>query len=476
MSLSRPVDDGLFSAGHRALTIGLVLTITLVAFEALAVSTIMPIVARDLGRLELYGWVFTAFMLGSLIGIIGAGGLIDRRGLALPFALGLGLFAVGLVGGGLASSMEMLVGARFLQGLGAGTIQPIAYVAIGRSLSERQRPRMFAMLSTAWVLPGVLGPAIAGVVAELAGWRIVFLGLLPLIAVAALLALPAVARVVGPASGGADSAEHAAAVSLRQRLPLALVLAAGTGILLTGLGSEEPPLVVGLTLIGLLMATPALVRLTPRGTLRAARGVPTAVLIRGVSTFAFFAVDAYVALALVEWRGLSVVEAGISLTAATVTWTAGSWVQARASQRIPPDRFITVGLAILTVGLVLAPEVPAWIAVPTIALAGLGMGLAYSPMALIVLKMAAPGAQGAASSALSLSDSLGTALGTGLTGAFVALTVRGGEGPAPGLAAGIGVAAAVAALGVALSPRLRPTPASAAIPAGAQPPRATPTA
>ena len=90
--------------------------------------------------------------------------------------------------------MPMLVGARFIQGLGAGAIPPIAYVAIGRSLPEPLRPRMFATLSTAWVLPGVIGPAIAGVVGEAFGWRLVFLGLLPLIAIAGALTLRAVSR------------------------------------------------------------------------------------------------------------------------------------------------------------------------------------------------------------------------------------------------------------------------------------------
>ena len=87
--------------------------------------------------------------------------------------------------------MQVLVGARFVQGLGAGTIQPIAYVAIGRTLPESLRPRMFATLSTAWVLPGVIGPAIAGSVGETVGWRFVFLGLLPLIALAGALTLGA---------------------------------------------------------------------------------------------------------------------------------------------------------------------------------------------------------------------------------------------------------------------------------------------
>ncbi len=219
--------DSLWRPDRRALTLGLVLTITLVGFESLAISTVMPIVANELGGLELYGWVFSAFFLGSLIGIVVVGGAIDRGGLAIPFAAGLGLFAIGLLIGGLAPSMPILVGARFLQGLGAGTIQPIAYVAIGRTLPESLRPRMFATLSTAWVLPGVIGPAIAGTVGDTIGWRYVFLGLLPLIALAGALtlgALHAIADVPPPTDPARSTAR-------RGRLPLAILVALGAGLL-----------------------------------------------------------------------------------------------------------------------------------------------------------------------------------------------------------------------------------------------------
>ncbi len=450
-----PLDDGrgLWSAGRWNLTLGLVLTVTLVAFEALAVSTVMPIVAEELGNLQLYGWVFTAFIIGSLIGIVVVGGIIDRRGLGAPFAAGIGLFVIGLIVGGLAPSMEVLVGARFVQGLGAGTVPPIAYVAIGRSLPERLRPQMFATLSTAWVLPGVLGPAIAGAVGETFGWRYVFLGLLPLIAISSGIAYPQVRRV-GPAATVSDNA-----ATLRERLPLALLVATGTGLLLAGLTSGQPALLVGLGAIGAAMALLALRRLTPPGTLRAARGLPAAVLVRGIITFAFFGVDAYIALLLVDWRGLSATQAGISLTAATLTWTTGSWIQARLASRFPPERFVQAGIAALIVGLasfllLLLPEVPTWLSVPTVGIAGLGMGLAYSPLALIVLREAHGAEQGRASSALSLTDSLGSALGIGITGAAVAASVRATAAPVSGLAVGFAVAIAVAGLGLILSSRL----------------------
>jgi MFS family permease len=466
MTLSQADRGGLWSPGRRSLTVGLVLTITLVAFEALAVSTIMPIVARELHGIELYGWVFTAFMLGSLIGIVLAGGLIDRRGLGGPFAVGIGLFAIGLIIGGLAPSMEVLVGARFLQGLGAGTVPPIAYVAIGRSLPEHLRPQMFATLSTAWVLPGVLGPALAGIVGEAVGWRWVFLGLLPLIVISSAIAFPSVRRI------GPDPSDAPNAATLRERAPLAVVVAVGTGLLLAGLTSGEPALLAILGLLGTALAIFALRRLTPAGTLRAARGLPAAVLMRGIITFAFFAVDAYVALALVEWRGLRPAEAGIALTAATISWTAGSWTQARYSSRYPPERFVRAGLLVLVAGLatftvVLLPEVSPLVAIPTLALAGYAMGLAYSPLALIVLREAPTAEQGRASAAISLTDSLGTALGTGVTGALVAASVRAAGNPAIGLALGFGVAVAVALLGVAIGGRLHdvaePEPVSGAL-------------
>src|SRR4029077_9899120 len=82
---SRDPKDSLWRPDRRALTPGLVLPIPLVGFEALAVSTVMPIVARELGGLELYGWVFSAFFLGSLIGIVVVGGAIHRGGPAVPF-------------------------------------------------------------------------------------------------------------------------------------------------------------------------------------------------------------------------------------------------------------------------------------------------------------------------------------------------------------------------------------------------------
>ena len=173
------------------------MTVTLVAFESLAVSTVMPDVEADLGDLYLYGWVFSGFFLGQLLGIVTAGQSADRHGLARPFVIALALFAGGLLAAGLAPSMPVLVAARVVQGLGGGAIPALAYVAAGRGYAPEVRPHLFAIMSTAWVVPGLVGPAIAGALSDHIDWRVVFLGLLPLVIAAGAIAFPALARL-GP--------------------------------------------------------------------------------------------------------------------------------------------------------------------------------------------------------------------------------------------------------------------------------------
>jgi MFS family permease len=444
----------LFAHEYRGLTLGLVSTITLVAFEALATSTILPLVKADLGHLDLYGWTFSAFFLANLIGIVIAGGMLDRLPIRRPFAAGLLLFAVGLGIAGLAPSMEVLVAARFLQGLGGGAVAPTAYVAIGRTLPESLRPRMFAMLSTAWVVPGLVGPAIAGVVADVIHWRAVFLGLLPLLAASGALAVVALGQVPS-----ARASERDATRATARRLPKALVVAAGSGILVVAMTDPRPLVAIGGSIVGLAVLVPAFRGLAPRGTLVAAAGLPAAILLRGLLTFSFFGVDAYVPLLLVDIRGTSAAFAGLALTAATLTWTTGSWVQARRNDQWGARNLAALGFTTVAAGtagtaIVLLPAISPLAGIVTWAIAGLGMGFAYSTFSIVVLRDAPVAEQGAASSALQLSDTLGTALGTGVAGAIIAAAERGAH-VAVGFGGVIALGAASALLGLVLASRIR---------------------
>jgi MFS family permease len=458
---------GLWAGPRRALTAGLVLTITFIASEALAVVTVMPLVARDLGGLDLYGWVFSAFMLGSVVGIVVAGREADRRGPGGPYVAGLALFAAGLLVAGLAPAMPVLVAGRALQGLGAGAVPAVAYVSIGRSLPERLRPRMMAVLSTAWVAPGVAGPAAAVAVAHLLGWRWVFLGLVPVVAVTGSLAIPALFRLGRPPPGPPGAG---AASAVEHKIADGVGTAAGAGLFLAGLtqlsggGLAGPLLGVLLVLAGAGLGLPLLRRLLPAGTLRARPGLPATILARGVLTFAFFGADAYVTLTITTVRHHSPALAGLAVTGSTLGWTAGAWVQARLSQRWAGRRLVATGLVIVLAGqaamaLVLLPAVPVAAGIAAWTAAGTGMGLAYAPISLLMLAQAPPGREGWASASLNLTDVLGTAIGIGVGGAAVADAVRTGRPVAAGVAIAFAAAAAAALAGLAITRRLPARPA-----------------
>jgi MFS family permease len=439
----------LWAPERRALTLGLVLTITLMAAEALAVVTIMPQVARSLGGLHLYGWVFSAFLLGSMVGIVAAGREADRAGPARPYVAGVVLFGAGLVVAGLAPTMAVLVVGRTLQGLGAGAVPAVAYVTIGRSFPEHLRARMMAVLSTAWVVPGIVGPLISAAVAHLFGWRWVFLGLVPLVAVTGALSLPGLARLGRPDT--VPTVEH--------RLVDAVLAAAGTGLIIGGLTAGSLAVAAVLALVGAVVLVPALRRLLPAGTLRARPGLPTTILSRGLLTFAYFGADAFVTLTIVTVRHHSLALAGVAVTGSTLSWTAGSWVQARLNQRVEGRRMVQVGLSLVLLGVagmlaVLRPGVPVGLAVVAWSSAGLGMGLSYAPLSLMMLREAPAGREGWASASLNLSDVLGSALGAGLGGAAIAAGTDRGWALSTGVAVAFSLPAAVAVVGLVLSGRL----------------------
>jgi MFS family permease len=432
---------GIWAPASRPLTVGLVLAVTFVAFESLAVATILPLVGRHLGDLRLYGWVFSAFLLASLIGIVVAGTLADRVPLGQPMLVGLALFSLGLVIGGTAPTMAVLVAGRAVQGLGAGVVPAVAYVAISRCYPEQSRPRMFAVLSTAWVVPGLIGPGIAALVATAVGWRWVFLGLLPLVIAAGVLVVLALRNVPPPLSPATATVPYLAVLGV----------VAGAGTVLASLDSGLAAVAVPGGIGGGILLAASLRRLTPPWHLSARPGLTATFLSRSLLTCCFFAGDAYVPYALVTVRHAPTALAALVLTASTLTWTAGAWVQARYIARCGPRRLVQAGVCLIAIGLammcvVLLASVPPALGIVAWALAGAGIGTAYAPLSVTTLDRAAPGEEGRATSTLQLYDVLGQALGTGVAGAIVAATAAIGHGRGAALAFSFAIAAALAGL------------------------------
>lgn len=442
--------DSFRDGGHLPLVVAVVSLVTVVALETQSVSTILPRIKADLDGLSLYGWVFAGFSLAQIGGIVFAGVLADRRGLAAPVAIGLLFYVAGLAVGATAPSMVVLVAGRVLQGFGAGTVPAVCYVAIGRGLPESLRPKAFAYLSTAWILPSLVGPLGANYLAKAAGWRWVFGGLIPIAALVGGSAIGALGRLsVGSGSAVPDDSA----------VPSTVALLVGVAAVLVGFDTRPRVVGVAMVILGCVVTLAALRRRTPVGTLSFRRGLPSAIGLRGLLTCGFFGVDAFITLGLVEVRHTSTDFGALVVASSAFLWTAGSWTQARLTGRVRPRQFVRVGLGLVAIaGLlmtwIITSSAPVGLAVPVWLLAGFGIGVSYSPLSLVTLANAEEGREGFATSALQLTDVLGVSIGTGVVGMLIDVFSRDGSPTVSGIRWAFLGPIVVAGFGCALAGRL----------------------
>ncbi|MEU6155729.1 MFS transporter [Actinosynnema sp. NPDC047251] len=404
----------LWTPERRGPTAGIVLLVTLLAFENMGVGTAMPRMVAELGGDDLYAWPFLAFLAASVIATVLSGRLSDLRGPRPSLLIGPALFLVGLVVAGLAQDMTVLLLGRVLQGLGGGAQIVAAYVLIGLVYPERDRPAVFGLVASAWVVPSLVGPAVSGWLTEALSWRWVFLGLAPFVLLGVLLLVPVLGKL--PA--------HRPDETRRRGLPWA-ALGAGLGVVGLSWAAQHPTginLVIGLA--GLAVLVPALRVLLPKGTLRARRGLPMTILARGLLAGSFFAVEAFIPLTLTSVHGYSAIAAGIPLTLSALGWTTGAWWQSRKPD-VPRATMVRWGFVLNAVGVagvtLIAPSWgPAFLTPVLWTVAGAGMGLAMSSLSVLTLAASSDVDRGFNSAALQISDMLGSALMVGLGGVLVA--------------------------------------------------------
>lgn len=433
---------------HLALSVGAVAMITLTAFADRAVGTALPTVVRDFDALASFGLANAAPAASFLVVLAVAGGWADRRGPLPVLRSGVAAFAVSQLLVALAWSMPVVVVGRLVSGAGEAMVDVSLIVLVARVLPPLLRPRMFSLVSAAWVLPSVVGPVVTGVVTEQLGWRWVFLGVLVLVGPTWLLLRPAV--------GSAPLVDTAAVAA---RVGLGWALLAGTAVLsltLAGehLSSGSAPARIVLAVSAVLLFV-SVVRLLPVGTVRGARGLPAVVAVRGLVGVAFGGVGAFLPLLLTLLHGFRPSAAGISLTVTGVTWAVGSWLQGHFSG---PTRaqLLRGGLACLAVGLGVAtllavPSLPPWWGLAGWALAGVGMGISSSTLAVMVLDLSRDDEQGRNNGAAQTAAAGAMAVGLAFGGALVA-----GAAPSPGpVTFGVlmGGGTLAAAVGLALTGR-----------------------
>jgi MFS family permease len=440
--------QSILSPAYAATTVGMFGLIAFVAFEAMAVTTVMPTVARDLDGFSLYALSFAAPLASGVVGMVGAGMWSDRTGPVGPLLTSMALFSLGLLVCGAAPTMELLIVGRVLQGLGGGAMTVGLYVVVGLVYPSLLRPAIFASFAAAWVLPALFGPALAAWVSSAFGWRWVFTGTVALVVLAWALIAPAL-RHMEPHQEGTRTP--------RTRLVWAMVGATAV-LCLELLGSERGAAGIG-ALAALVLVVLALTRLLPAGSLAAARGLPAVVATRGLLSAGFFCAEAYIVYVLQDRWSLTPGQAGIALTLVGLVWALASQVQSRLGVRITHDRAMLAGTVVVLFGIaalvvsvavrVAGVDLPAAVPVAAYVLAGAGMGFAYPRTGVAMLAESTDRDRGFNSSALSVADSLGAALALSITGVAFAAVEHGGPDPflvVFSIAAGIGALGVVAAL------------------------------
>ncbi|WP_243649099.1 MFS transporter [Luteibacter rhizovicinus] len=410
--------DSVLSPRYRAATLGMVALISLIAFEALAVTTAMPTVARELDGLKLYALAFGGTLATSVIGMTLAGRWADTHGPSLPLWSGLSCFVAGLLLAGLAQNMSTLLLGRLVQGLGAGGMSVALYVIVGRLYPESLRPRIFAAFSAGWVVPSMIGPALSGLIVEHVGWRWVFLAV-------PLLAVPA-AAILRPAMRAMPAVQAARQSSLR---PVLLAFGAAVGVCLVFVAGQQHGLVAAAVLVPAVALLGFCAKgMLPAGTLRAARGLPSVIVLRGLAASAFFGCEAFLPLLLSREHGLSPLWSGMALSAGALGWFSGSWYQGHYA-KMSRQSLLNLGTAALAIGIATTataawPSAPVFVSVAGWGLTGLGMGLLYASLSVLMLSLSPPEEQGVNSSALQLCESLTVAttlaVGGSLFAAFLA--------------------------------------------------------
>ena len=405
------------------ITAGLMLSLFLASMESTVVSTGMPTIVSQLGGLESYSWVFTAFMLASTTTVPLYGKLSDLFGRRPVFVAAMAIFLIGSALCGLAATMPQLIAFRTIQGIGAGGLLPLVFIIIGDLFSLEQRARLQGLFSGVWGISSIAGPLLGGFIVDQASWQWIFwINIIPGLAATAIVWFAWIDRARAH-DAPPRSIDYAGA----------LLLTAGAVALLmslTDLGASWalPTLAGALALFGALVwvehraSDPVL----PIGLFRdrmflvaCGHGILAGCAVFGGATF----VPLYVQGVL----GTSATGAGAALMPMLLSWVFSSILGTRLLLRLGYHTIALAGMVALVIGafplMFLDTQTNRLLLMTSLGLMGFGMGFSIPAFLIAVQSTVERSKLGTATSTLQFSRSIGGAFGIGIMGAILSAIV-----------------------------------------------------
>ncbi|WP_435010260.1 MFS transporter [Tundrisphaera lichenicola] len=409
--------------GRRMVTAALLLAMGVAALEQTVVSTAMPSIIAQLKGLDIYPWVFSAYLLASTVTTPVYGKLADLWGRRRVLLFGLGLFTLGSVLSGRASTMPELIAMRVVQGLGAGAIGPIVLTMLGDLFTLEERARVQGLFSAVWGISSVAGPWLGGYLTDNLSWRWVFYVTVPCAILSMWVLVCHVKEDVQKArSQPIDWAGAGLLASGSTLLLLAILRGPSASIgSVVGLGSVALAILAGFVVVEYRASDPILPPdLFTRPSIAAA--IAGSFLIGAL----LFGIDTYVPLYVQGVLGGKATQAGEVITPLFLSWAISVALAAKVVVRFGFRTTGVVGMGMLALGmcgLALGADRPTqalrYFQVSLVVI-GLGFGPASLCCILGVQNEVDWNRRGVATGAVTFSRVLGGALGVGMLGATLA--------------------------------------------------------
>jgi EmrB/QacA subfamily drug resistance transporter len=400
--------------------IALLCAVFLAAMEATAVATVMPTIVGDLGGLERYSWVFTAYMMSSTITVPIYGKLADIYGRKPILQFGIALFLVGSLLSAVSTTMNQLILFRAIQGLGAGAIQPMGLTITGDLFKLQERAKVTAIFGTVWGVAGITGPMIGSLIVKVLGWPWIFYVNIPFAIAAAWILQKALIEKVELRKVRLDwlgaiflSAtiicgllavnDHEDSVLLAPLAALCFVI-----FLLVEQRSEEPIMPLSM------FANPV---------------ISNASLVSIMLGGAMLCFVTYLPLYVEGVRGLGVFEAGFCIIPMGIGWPLASGFSARILPKIGFRPLLRIGLSFVLLGCSIAAATaiydgPFGLLLLGMGLLGLGMGFSNIPLLFSVQSSVNWNRRGAATASTLFFRTIGGTIAVGVMGGILVKALR----------------------------------------------------
>ncbi len=414
----------------RLTLIGIFLGIFLAALDQTIVATALPRIVEELGGIDKYAWVATSYLLASTIAVPIFGRLADLVRAKVLLFWAILIFLLGSALSGLAPSMEALVAARGLQGIGGGALFAVAVTVIGLLIAPRERGRIQGAFGAVFGIASVVGPWLGGLLTDHLSWRWVFYINMPVGAVALWFLWRYMPGIRPPSRHRFDYL--GAATLVLWTVPLLLALSWG--------GSTYPwtsPIELGLFALaaaGLVLfvwvethVKEPLFDLTLFQN-PVFRWAVVALFFFGA---AFLSAMFFLPLYLIQVKGISATQSGLTLlplTLGAIIGSLGAGQLATRTGRYKPYMLagnVWLLLNFLAMHYVIALDTPLWLVLALMVSMGLGLGPSMPLYTLAVQNSVDPSRMGTASSATQFFRQIGSTLGTALLGAVLAASLQG---------------------------------------------------